>query len=400
MGPPYLWKEVFMKMATKSGSPAKKRVWIDLDNSPHVPFFIPIMRELEARGYDVILTARDAYQVSELVDFFGLRCEKIGRHFGKNKFLKVLGVCSRALHLMPFLVRKRPHLALSHGSRAQMLASSLLGISSIVIYDYEYAQKVVLFRPGWVIVPDVIPDQSIEFRKDHVLKYRGIKEDVYVPSFKPDPAVRRKLGLTEKDLVVTIRPPADEAHYHRPESDELFHAAVTYLAAQPAVRMVLLPRNSRQEAHVRQLWPELLATGKMMIPEHVVDGLNLIWFSDFVVSGGGTMNREAAALGVPVYSVFRGKIGAVDRYLAERGRLVLLETVQDMRARIRVVRRDRPAKPQSSSDVTLNSIVKQIVAVMEGKRPDLSTCEGASLDQLASLNTKRISGVNSPHLTR
>src|SRR5213592_5314351 len=94
-----------MKMATEPASTAKKRVWIDLDNSPHVPFFIPITRELEARGYDVILTARDAYQVSDLVEFFGLRCEKIGRHFGKNKFLKVLGVCSRALHLMPFLSR-------------------------------------------------------------------------------------------------------------------------------------------------------------------------------------------------------------------------------------------------------------------------------------------------------
>ncbi len=358
-----------MKMATEPASTAKKRVWIDLDNSPHVPFFIPITRELEARGYDVILTARDAYQVSDLVEFFGLRCEKIGRHFGKNKFLKVLGVCSRALHLMPFLIKKRPNLALSHGSRAQMLASSLLGISSVVIYDYEYAQKVVWFRPGWVIVPDVIPDQTIGLKKDHVLKYCGIKEDVYVPSFKPDPAVRRKLGLTEKDLVVTVRPPADEAHYHRPESDELFHAAVTYLAAQPDARMVLLPRNSRQEAHVRQLWPELLSTGKMVIPDHVLDGLNLIWFSDLVVSGGGTMNREAAALGVPVYSIFRGKTGAVDRYLAEQGRLTLLTSFDDLRSKMVLARRNTLAQPQNGHRPALGTIVDYVVAILESKNP-------------------------------
>jgi uncharacterized protein len=362
-------KEVFMKMATKSESSTKKRVWIDLDNSPHVPFFIPITRELEGRGYDVILTARDAYQVSELVDFFGLRCTKIGRHFGKNKLLKVLGVCSRALHLMPFLVRKRPHLALSHGSRAQVLVSTLLGLSSVVIYDYEFAQKLVWFRPSWIIVPDVIPDQSIGLRKDHVLKYCGIKEDVYVPSFKPNPAVRRKLGLTEKDLVVTIRPPADEAHYHRPESDELFYAAVNYLSAQPAIRMVLLPRNSRQEAHVRQLWPELVSTGKVIIPDHVVDGLNLIWFSDLVVSGGGTMNREAAALGVPVYSIFRGKTGAVDRYLAEQGRLTLLASIDDIQSKMVLARRNTLAPPKNGNRPALRTIVDYVVEILESRTP-------------------------------
>jgi predicted glycosyltransferase len=257
-----------------------------------------------------------------------------------------------------------------------MLASSLLGISSVVIYDYEYAQKVALFRPGWVIVPDVIPDQSIDFRKDHVLKYRGIKEDVYVPSFKPDPAVRRKLGLTEKDLVVTVRPPADEAHYHRPESDELFHAAVTYLAAQPDVKMVLLPRNSRQEAHVRQLWPELLSNGKIIIPEHVVDGLNLIWFSDLVVSGGGTMNREAAALGVPVYSIFRGKTGAVDRYLAEQGRLTLLATVDDIRSKMILARRNTRGEPKNGNRPALRTIVDYVVAVLESKPPGLNGISG------------------------
>jgi predicted glycosyltransferase len=358
-----------VKTATDSRSSAKKKIWIDLDNSPHVPFFIPITKELERRGYQVILTARDAYQVSELVDFYGVNCKKIGRHYGKNKFLKVIGVCWRAVRLIALMLKERPNLALSHGSRAQILAASLMGISSVAMSDYEHAQSLAFFRPSWIIYPDVIPNEKLGFREDRILKYCGIKEDVYVPSFKPDPTVRKSLGLSKEELVVTIRPPANEAHYHRPESDELFHAAVTYLAMQPGLRLVLLPRNSRQDAHVRQLWPELISSGKMIIPEHVVDGLNLIWFSDLVVSGGGTMNREAAALGIPVYSIFRGKTGAVDRYLADQGRLTLIEKVDDIPSKIILAHRNTLAKHESGDRPALQTIVDYVSAILESKNP-------------------------------
>lgn len=137
-----------MKNTPESRQSSKKKIWVDLDNSPHIPFFIPIKRELEKRGYAVVLTARDAYQVSELLDFYGLKCRKIGRHFGKNKLLKVVGVVTRALRLVPFLINERPSLAVSHTSRAQILASSLLGIKSIALGDYEFVQDLVLFRPS------------------------------------------------------------------------------------------------------------------------------------------------------------------------------------------------------------------------------------------------------------
>jgi predicted glycosyltransferase len=352
---------------------SRRKIWIDLDNSPHVPFFIPIKNELERRGYTVVLTARDAYQVTGLVDFYGLKCRRIGRHLGKNKFLKVVGVVTRALRLIPFLLKERPYLAVSHGSRAQILASSLLGIKSIVLADYEFVQDLVIFRPSWVIVPEIIPDKSVGTLKNHVLKYRGIKEDVYVPSFKANPSVRNELGLTEQDMVVSIRPPASEAHYHRQESDELFGVVMEYLKTQPNIKIVLLPRNARQEAEVREKWPALIAERRVIIPEHVVDGLNLIWFSDFVVSGGGTMNREAAALGVPVYSIFRGKIGAVDRYLAEQGRLTLIESPQDVPSKIRLARRSAIGAFQSNSRPALENILDFIVAIVESENPKLSS---------------------------
>jgi len=167
--------------------------------------------------------------------------------------------------------------------------------------------------------------------------------------------------------VVTMRPPAREAHYHNPQSDELFEAAVEILSKRPELKLVVLPRNEKQAMWIRQHWPDLFSHGKMRIPEKIVDGLNLIWHSDFVISGGGTMNREAASLDVPVYSIFRGKIGAVDQYLSKTGRLVLLQNVEDLQTKILPVRRERPTRPQDKHSAALSRIVEQMVACMESQ---------------------------------
>jgi predicted glycosyltransferase len=230
-------------------------------------------------------------------------------------------------------LRCRPDIAISHGSRTQQIAAALLGIPIVIISDYELSKELVLLPPDWLFVPDVIPDTDIMYKKTRVFKYPGIKEDVYVPDFRPDPRVRGMLGLTDENIVATVRPPATEAHYHNPESEILFEATIESMAAREEMKIVILPRNEKQAELIRARWPELCSNGKIIIPREVIDGLNLIWYSDLVVSGGGTMNREAAALGVPVYSIFRGGIGAVDRYLAENGRLTLLETVEDVRTK-------------------------------------------------------------------
>jgi len=343
-----------------------KKIWIDLDNSPHVPFFAPIIKELEARGGTVMLTARDAYQVTELVDLFRLNCVNIGRHWGKNKVLKVFGVINRAFRLLPLLIKQKPDLAISHGSRAQMLAAYMLRIPSVVIMDYEFAYQGLLWmNSNWVMCPTVIRDESLKLSKDHVIRYRGIKEDVYVPCFKSDSTTRSHLGLTDADLVVTVRPPATEAHYHRPESDVLFQGVIEYLAEQPGVKMVVLPRNARQDAALRESWSALLASRKMIIPEHVVDGMNLIWHSDLVVSGGGTMNREAAALGVPVYSIFKGKIGSVDQYLSDEKRLVLLEDIADAKKKLVLKRRERLGDPSLQERFAMTDIVDGVESILK-----------------------------------
>jgi uncharacterized protein len=352
-----------------------RKVWIDLENSPHIPFFEPIIKELERRDCEVVLTARDCFQVCELADMAGLEYRKIGRHYGKNRIAKLVGLGIRVLQMTPLVLRERPAISVSHGSRSLMVVSAMLGIRSINIADYEYADFRLTTWLGsaqkkWVMTPEVIAPDMFEkdgMLKDHVLHYPGIKEDVYVPFFQPDPSLKDTLGLQPSDVVVTIRPPASEAHYHNPESEKLLIAVFDLLDAHPEVKTVLLPRTHRQETELRHARPELFATGRIVVPKHAVNGLDLIWLSDVVISGGGTMNREAAALGIPVYSLFRGTMGAVDKHLAETGKLVLLESEQDVRENLKLVPRIRTLAQRSSQRTTLGEVVNHIIAILENK---------------------------------
>ena len=322
---------------------------------------------MKERGHEVIVTGRDIYQVRDLLKFFDLPCTLIGSHYGRNRFLKVIGTCVRAAQLVPIVTRFRPAIALSHGSRAQVLVCKALGVPTVMMHDYEHSTKTGFISPSWTLMPDIIPYDVMS--KNHTLRYPGLKEDVYVPRFRPDPSILSLLGIAEGEFVVTLRPPATEAHYHNPESETLFIGAVHFLSEKPGVRAVTLPRNAKQKEWLEKKWPELIASGKMIIPAFPVDGLNLIWASELVISGGGTMNREAAALGVPVYSIFRGKIGAVDRYLAEHGRMTLVQSVEEIERKIRLVRWNRPEKSDVSARPALNSIVNYITKILEETCP-------------------------------
>ena len=242
--------------------------------------------------------------------------------------------------------------------------ASTLSIPSVLITDYEYS-KFLPIKLTWLILPEAIPESALKQYSKGILRYPGIKEDVYVPSFKPDSRILPDLGINGDNLVVTIRPPATEAHYHSRKSEELFEAVIDFLGRTPNLRMVLLPRNEKQEALVRKTWPRKCNNGKIIIPDYVVDGLNLIWHSDLVISGGGTMNREAAALGVPVYSIFQGKIGAVDQYLANSGRLVLLESAKDVNRKIILNKSRRSRKLERNGRVALHRIVNEIIEIVE-----------------------------------
>jgi predicted glycosyltransferase len=344
----------------------RNKIWVDLDNSPHVPFFRPIIEELEKRGCEVFITARDAYQVRELLAYYGVAGKMVGRHHGKSKLSKVLGTFSRALALAPVVRKEKPALAISHGSRGCLVTSRLLGIPNITLTDYEFVAKVPFAKPTWLMVPSVIPDDNLSIQGPRVLKYPGIKEDVYLAQFHPDVTLRERLGVAAEEILITVRPPATEAHYHNPEAEGLLSAVLNRFLSDTGTRILLLPRNKRQETELRAEWRDALASGRLLIPQQVEDGLNVIWNSDLVISGGGTMNREAAAMGVPVYSIFRGKIGAVDHYLAKAGRLIMIETQKEVHTKIKAARRTRSTQDSHQGlGPALETIVENIVMILD-----------------------------------
>lgn len=343
-------------------TPPPIKIWIDLDNTPHVPFFIPIIRELERRGYKVVITARDAFQVCELANKKGLKYECIGHHYGRNIFKKLFGLFTRSLQLVPFLKKEKPDLAISHGARSQILISKILKLPSLMIIDYEYSQTLPLpvALPHWLIVPEALMNRKLLIKPSRVRYYRGIKEDVYVPEFKPDPIIYDELKLQRDAIVVTIRPPADEAHYFNPESYEFFLEFMKRALISPDVQAVLLPRHSIQKHKFLSEHPEWFNSGKIIIPDDIIDGLNLLWASDLLVSGGGTMNREAAALGIPAYSIFRGEIGAIDTMLEKEGRLQLITNKEEIWTKIKFIKRDKNRLLTTESRPALEDIINSI----------------------------------------
>jgi len=350
-----------------------RRIWVDLDNTPHVPFFIPIIRALESEGHSVLVTARDAFQVRGLAEYHGLVCRTVGRHYGANKFMKVAGTLWRAIQLLPVVLRERPHVSMSHGSRPLELVSFFLRIPSMLIFDYEHARRLPFVKSTIGVAPSSINDPTLAKNFTLGLRtYAGLKEDVYAATFRPDDAILQELGVRPDDILVTIRPPATEAHYHNPEADRLFIDVVNTLGAVPNVRMVILPRTAgNQREFIRRTWPAWCENGRIILPTRALDGLNLVWCSDLVVSGGGTMNREAAALGVPVYSIFRGKLGGVDRDLAREGRLTLLEDSDDVKTRLKPVKRQRGIGPSAAARPALRQVLdvaNELMALPRGRR--------------------------------
>jgi predicted glycosyltransferase len=327
--------------------------------------FEPIIEELMSRGYPLFVTARDAFQVCELADKRCFGYLKVGRHYGRHPAFKAAGLIYRSLQLGPLVRKEKPALAISHGARSQLLLANWMNIPTVLMEDYEYCRFPLTMRPQWVIAPAVIPDAMLPSPESRIRKYTGIKENIYAWKFRPDAKLLAELGVDESDLLITVRPPATEAHYHNPESEELFQSFMHRACRTPRARVVLLPRNGKQGQVIRDTWPEWFRDNTTIIPAGAVEGLNLLWHSDLVVSGGGTMNREAAALEVPVYSIFRGAIGAVDRDLQQKGRLVLIDSKEAVERNIPLVKRKRRSVSEISSPQTLHEIVNTIEEISE-----------------------------------
>src|SRR6185503_10811522 len=308
------------------------RIWIDLANSPHVPFFRALIPEFVAQGHQVEITARDFAQTVELATTAGMMPHVIGGHGGGKLTGKAGNLVGRAAALRKWARDRGFDLAVSHNSYAQISAAAALGIRSVTLMDYEHqpANHLAFRLASKVIVPRAFPSAELKkygasLRK--VARYDGLKEDVYLAEFTPDPKfaqVLRDLGVPGEDVLVVARPPAHEALYHRFEN-ELFEDMLTHLNSQPGVKTVLLPRTVAQRADY-----EARKLPNTIMPREALDGANLVAAADLVVSAGGTMNREAAALGVPAASIYAGKWAAIDEQLVAEGRLQKIASREDI----------------------------------------------------------------------
>jgi predicted glycosyltransferase len=303
------------------------RVWIDLTNSPHVLALRPVVEILRTDGHEVEVTARDFAQTLELCERFGIEHTAIGRHRGGRVTAKAFGLASRSAALWRW-ARRRPRfdLALGHASNDVMVAAAALRVPSTTTFDYEWAtvqHNVNCRLAAAVVVPEAIPPERLyrygARRKLH--RYAGLKEEYYLSDFEPDERVLDELELRRDRPLVVVRTPPAVSLYHRFENP-LFSAVLERVAADD-VEAVVLPRIPEQRA-------ELAAAGGLVVPEHAVDAQSLVAYADLVISAGGTMNREAVALGTPVYTTFEGKLGAVDEALLREGRLRRLERVEDL----------------------------------------------------------------------
>jgi predicted glycosyltransferase len=243
----------------------------------------------------------------------------------------------------------------------------LLNIPTVLIEDYEHADYPPSMKPRWEIVPDTIGDEGLACAPERGRRYPGLKEHVYVRNFRPDSSVLGELGLKEQHLVVTVRPPATEAHYHNQRGESLFFEMMAFLLNDPRVRIILMPRNARQAQWIRQNKPGWFSNSRVVIPNRAMDGLNVIFHSDLVVSGGGTMNREAAALGVPAYSILAGKIGAVDRALEKSGLLTMVTSPKDFMQKIKLVRRPRPLALPNYAGGALEAIMAHLEEILSSE---------------------------------
>ena len=298
------------------------RVWVDLTNSPHVLVMRPVIRALERRGAEVLVTARDFAQTLELCERHGIACEPIGHHRGERLAAKGLGLLSRSTALVRWARGRRIDLALGHGSNDVTVAAALLRIPSSTAFDYEWAkvQHTVNCRlASAVVVPDVIPPERLRpygATAKKLRRYPGLKEEYYLADFEPDPAVLAELGLDPTRPIAVVRTPPAVSLYHRFENP-LFGSVLDRLRGE---QTVVLPRTPEQRAEL----------GGFIVPEQAMDAQSLVAYADLVISAGGTMNREAVALGTPVWTTFEGRMGAVDEALIAQGRLGRLTRAEDV----------------------------------------------------------------------
>jgi predicted glycosyltransferase len=333
------------------------KVWLDCTAAAHPLVLRPIIERLEEDGHDVFVTAREYGQTEGILERLGISYTSVGRHAGAGTLRKGAAVAGRSARLARYVWGRRPDLAIGHGSVDLAVVSALFRIPSAQLQDYEFARlqrRVAFGVADRVLVPDAIPLDRlarIGAKGEKLVRYPGLKEEYYLAGFEPDPAILAELGLDREKVLVVVRPPPETSEYHA--RNDLYGEAVRRLAGAEEAQTVVIPRTEGQRAGLAAL-----ESGRVIVPERAIDAQSLIAFADLVVSAGGTMNREAVALGTPVYTTFTGRMGGVDEALIVEGRLRVLDdpAALELRKRESPVGVLHPRDPQLLVDAALGAL--------------------------------------------
>jgi uncharacterized protein len=322
------------------------RIWFDMTAPAHPVVFRPVIERLAAAGHDVHVTARDYAQTLPLLDRLGISYTEIGRHGGASRLRKVAALASRSARMIAHGRGAGFDLAVAHGSNDLAVAAAALRIPEVNAFDYEWATKqhqIGCRLAKRVLTPDTIPAERLRrygAGPEKLRQYPGLKEEYYLADFEPDERVLDELGVDRTRIVVVVRPPPDVSLYHR-RANKLFPAVLDAVGRRDDVHAVVVPRTELQRQTVRALrFPSLI------VPDGAVDAQSLIALADVVVSAGGTMNREAVALGTPVYTTYGGRLGGVDEALIRQRRL---RPLTDPRA-LELVKRPPGRPPMTRRD--------------------------------------------------
>ena len=337
-------------------------IWVDMSAPAHVLVLRPIIERLRAQGHTVEITSRDYAQTQALLDLHGLEHTPIGRHGGASRLRKAYRLGARSTAMIRFGRERSFDLALAHGSNDLAIAARVLGIPEANMHDYEYAvtqHHIGCRLARRVMFPDSVPPERLRrfgVGAEKLFAYPGLKEEYYLYDFEPDPDALVRLGVEMSRVVVIVRPPPDVSLYHR-KSNPLFPKVLARLGHDGDVHAVVLPRTAAQRKLV-----ESLELPSLIVPPGAVEAQSLVALADLVVSAGGTMNREAAALGIPVYTTYGGRLGGVDEALIRSGRL---RPLTDPRA-IELEKRGAGSGPTKRDPATL---VETILGTVGGGHP-------------------------------
>ena len=341
-------------------------IWIDLENTPHVMLFGPLISEFNANNYNILFTARDCAQTIGVLKSKGYVYHVIGKQYYGANVTKSLRIMQRAYFLWRFMRRRKLKGFVSHGSRSGIIAAKVIGLPIVTLGDYEYSNTVIdnalskaIMRPNVTNIC-VLKKQHLNMKKYY--PYDGVKEDIYLSTFLPDLSFKKMLCIPEESTYIVFRSPATSAHYHDSKSIDLMKEVINYVLTKSSAILVAVPRTRVDKEII--LSASENCSDRLLILEEAVDGLNLIWNSDVVISGGGTMNREAAILGVPVYSIFTGRKGSVDLYLETEGRIKFVTTKDDVNSII-ICKRYIPEEYIPRKPNLRKQLVRNIVDILE-----------------------------------